>query len=102
MSNLETIDDDPTDGGIPEDYHGTLKQEGWVSVEDRLPEEDGYYYVHNMRFGIEAHFCSFEDKKVWMSPRTKCGRYSMYESPHDCILNNITHWQPLPPPPEAS
>ena len=74
----------------------------WISVEDGLPEEDGYYYVHNMRFGMEAHFCSFEDKKVWMSPRTKCGRYSMYERPHDCILNNVTHWQTLPPSPEAS
>ena len=57
---------------------------GWISVKDRLPEEDGLYTVY-CKDGSMAH-AWFEDK--WFIDHCECG------------AGYVTHWMPLPEPPE--
>lgn len=57
------------------------KQNGWISVEDRLPEKSGWYLVF-----------------------TKNGRTTIFffgenEFPINSRYYNITHWHPIPAPP---
>ncbi len=60
-----------------------LKRTQWISVEDRLPENDGEYLVYTKH--------GFMDK--W--PYIKfCGQY------WGCRGAKITYWMPLPEPPE--
>ena len=71
------------------------RADGWTGVEDALPEEDGQSGVSNwvlvapdaMGNVIRAYY-SF-DPGVWVSP---------YIDGHGA--STITHWQPIPPPPE--
>lgn len=66
----------------------------WIDVNERLPEDDGKYLV--------ATSCG----KQWM------GNYNLPPKPNEWMLNgwsvnggwhpfDITHWQPLPNPPEG-
>ena len=59
---------------------------GWISVKDRLPEEDGLYNVY-CKDGSMAH-AWFEDK--WFIDHCECGD------------GYITHWMPLPEPPKET
>ncbi|MBR0530027.1 MAG: DUF551 domain-containing protein [Ruminococcus sp.] len=65
-----------------------LADSGWISVKERLPENDGLYIVCKT---VRGHQISFEARwkgNKWLS----------------VIKNNqldyITHWQPLPGPPK--
>jgi hypothetical protein len=65
-----------------------MSDKGWISVEDRLPEDDNLYIVCRT---IYPHQIVFE-------ARWKDGKWlSVVESKQ---LNYITHWQPLPAPPK--
>jgi hypothetical protein len=57
-------------------------QQGWVSVEDRLPESDGEYLI----------VLSNQDNRV------TCRCYFGYGH-WDAIKKYVTHWMPLPLPP---
>lgn len=61
---------------------------GWISVEDRLPPTRGYYLVctYTAYYRTQCISKVFFDGKLWGSVRK---RYT-----------NITHWMPLPEPPE--
>lgn len=75
----------------------------WISVEDRLPEkmyEKLKYYsrrqvfiVKNNRGVVFAAYFNFKSRD---------GKIKNYFSPvsYPRILKNITHWMPLPSPPE--
>jgi len=77
----QIIDDEPTIEVKPD--------KDWISVKDRLPENDGLYIVcktvRGHRISFEAHWKGNE----WLS----------------VVKNNqldyITHWQPLPEPPKG-
>ena len=59
----------------------------WISVEDRLPENTGWYlvYHHNGKMGQ----CKFyTNPNEWWYEGTSCHK------------TRCTHWQSLPAPPE--
>ena len=78
----------------------------WISVKDRLPEEDGKYLVFEqsngrtctevLRFAKDARKVDkydFKDcwKNTWYEYDSEWGHYT---------VNSVTHWMPLPQPPK--
>ena len=79
----------------------------WISVEDRLPEEDGSYLVTTNSFGdrqsvklrwfakdgenVDAYDLAGQ-KDVWYLYDIECGYVS---------IKTVTHWMPLPEPPKG-
>lgn len=65
----------------------------WIPVEDRLPDKDGRYLVCDGGDVLEACF----------SPTGQLRRPEWYTT--DCYesedLYHVTHWMPLPEPPEG-
>ena len=86
--------------------NGVTVQE-WISVKDRLPEEDGYYLafvqgyyakcVRTLNFakdGRKVDEFDFDDgsKNVWYR----------YDSEYGYVtVEDVTHWMPLPQPPKG-
>ena len=65
--------------------HGVTVQE-WISVDDRLPDDSGYYLV------------VYRDKynrsiSIALDNYVKCGAGEWWASE---FTHNITHWMPLP------
>lgn len=67
----------------PDHFREATKKVGWISVEERLPEEDGFYLVWGPTI--------YTDTK-WYDQRS----LAQYLWKHD-----VTHWMPLPKPPEV-
>jgi hypothetical protein len=75
---------------------------GWVSVEERLPEQDGEYLVtghefdlpDQKRFQAVAFFRG--DTKVFMQWTVEMGDEGGWSG-----STYVTHWRPLPAPPEV-
>lgn len=60
----------------------------WISVKDRLPEPDADVLVALRTGQVEVAYCPFH------RPDRFRDVYSYYEE------GTVTHWQPLPEPPE--
>lgn len=58
----------------------------WVSVEDRLPENDSQYIAWVGERALTLFYC---DDGYW------CEHYD-----GACYAEFVTHWMPLPEPPE--
>lgn len=76
---------------------GYRKQSEWISVEERWPETDGYYLVWNkVQRKIEIRFfhrlSPYYPVETYPEIRAYFGNCSNHKS--------ITHWMPLPEPPE--
>ena len=57
----------------------------WISVKDRLPEEIGVYATLSKTYNIRYYECLNWTGNAW-----------------DCSFGaKITHWMPLPEPPEG-
>ena len=79
-------------------YKAGMKSEGWISVEDRLPEDeklkvcrvkDSYYNKHHSI--VLSHYyrpSNIPNKKMWSF------EFGMTQQ------LKITHWMPLPEPPK--
>ena len=76
---------------------GAIEDEnGWVSVEDRLPKQE----CGEDWFAPDSYIlCATKDKKVFVASYSHQNKYFWYrDSLHP--LKDITHWQPLPEPPK--
>ena len=62
----------------------------WISVKDRLPEKDGYYLV--VTYGVISIEEFSKEKLAWLG--YDWDNAEVYE------MIGITHWMPLPEPPE--
>ena len=63
----------------------------WISVEDRLPKESGYYLiVHNTMMG--KIIISGAIDRCFYEPDPNFGWEEV----------NVTHWMPLPAPPKEN
>lgn len=65
----------------------------WISVKDRLPEKGGYYLVVTDDAMISIEEFS-KEKLAWLG--YDWDNAEVYE------LIRITHWMPLPEPPEEA
>lgn len=70
------------------DQQRNKTKDGWISVKDRLPTEDGLYLGANSRESFPVT-CTFLDGKPF------------WEDMHEGRIE-VTHWMPLPGRPEAS
>jgi hypothetical protein len=60
----------------------------WISVEDELPEKSGYVFVvHKSNLPFVASY------GVWGEEFTVVG------GGEDSVVHEVTHWMPLPEPP---
>ncbi len=73
------------------------EQDNWISVEERLPDTNEAFGESAFVLGIEEEFN--EPVTVWYNSRHKIWRVAHYKADNDPI--DITHWQPLPPPPKV-
>lgn len=76
----------------------SVKQESWISVEDRLPEPwtDVLVYPRPTNYVCEAQMGRSGCSIFW--------QYTEYEIGYGQVklYANVTHWMPLPPPPKES
>ena len=63
------------------------QQPRWISVGDRLPEDDGYVLCH-CNDGSPDVVCMYYGDGEFVTPEL------------DNITHIVTHWMPLPQPPE--
>jgi hypothetical protein len=64
----------------------------WISVKERLPEVDGRVIVHAPSADPRHPLINF----AWYDP----SGFGWSLFPH-CFIDSITHWMPLPEPPEV-
>ena len=62
-----------------------IRASGWISVDERLPEDDSFVIASD---GSEVIMLNFSN-----------GSFGIKTINGDIDANNITHWMPLPEPP---
>lgn len=72
----------------------------WVSVEERLPEKADLYIIYDGGIHI-AHFTT-DMSKCWCKNREYDHHAGWYINSDwgDLEFTNVTHWSPLPSPPD--
>jgi hypothetical protein len=75
------------------DFNGDVPAPGWRDVREELPKEDGRYIVYDSQGQIVTEMCFITgdyDNSGWY--------VSAY---HKEDAGQVTHWMPLPAPPEG-
>lgn len=66
----------------------------WQPIETAIPELGERLWVKTARYDGEAHWCEYDDELRLYWANMGPGEYV------DGIIDDATHWQPLPQPPE--
>ena len=82
------------------------KCNSWIPVTERLPEKNGRYLIHETVFNKWKGYmsvCSFSPcyEGVEEHLNGKCLWYSYDSEYGDYEKRGVTHWMPLPEPPEV-
>jgi len=79
----------------------------WISVKDRLPDESesktlGFVYMDDMGYGYQD-VCIWDDFKhhKLIYPAGFGEKFIEFNKMNNEGMNRITHWMPLPEPPEG-
>jgi hypothetical protein len=74
---------------LPKGFEMTIVPQPWISVKDRLPEEDEDVIVFTDEQGERGiHVASVDEDGVW------CPSHG-----DGWMFPTVTHWMPLPAPP---
>ena len=75
------------EGAIKEFKRQGLTVSKWISVDEALPEDCTEVLIYDKECGIIMG---------WYNEK-----YKLWSADFVCELETVTHWQPLPEPPEA-
>lgn len=68
----------------------------WISVKDRLPDTEIEVMVYHQK---DEHFY---DTNFALAFLANSGRWIMDHFCEACSVDHVTHWQPLPKPPQET
>jgi len=71
----------------------------WISVKDKLPS-NGECIVYDSELGVTGCCYDNEYYEGWDKPKSKKWVKEHGNCSDDWILENVTHWMPLPEKPE--
>ena len=81
------------------------KPNNWIRVEDRLPERTGTYLVFYHEWSDGAFLPTYEDYKIramrFLDSKRWCYPICMDKRCESDTHREVTHWMPLPEPPEG-
>ena len=78
-----------------EDIQNAPTVGGWISVKDRLPDEEDYRSCHENWDGCVIWTNGSDIGLGWYY--TSTGNWADI---YDCGIDDVTHWMPLPEPPK--
>ena len=97
---LHVIDSIPAADVVEQEQESKLLN-GWISVQDRLPEEDENYIVTACDEGCSAGEGIWYSTVVVVAEYYK-GSWTWYDGGREYSLEGIvTHWMPMPQPPKG-
>lgn len=85
----------------PAVYAADLLRDQWISVEERLPDEEGKYIVIAYN-GITIDILYFYKRYPYCNKGIRTDRpvWCGYDDYGDFEVKSVTHWRALPEPPE--
>ena len=84
-----------------------IRKSKWISIDDRLPECN-FTMSNNHNYRSKKLVLSYSPKcgyritqfRKWRKPSFTGSKYYWYEFGTATIWEDVTHWQPIPDPPE--